>query len=148
MPDMKRAGRVNLLTKNNLLQVPMLLFQGQVPANICSILFIAVKCFLWPLFGFFFLKNSRSRTFCLLFGILNWIIVRFYECIRTIQDISAAAKGIQMVKKVHMPCRSVTDFWFVYLPSKLGRLVFYKWEEIFGAWCLRCWKNMQADWDI
>lgn len=42
MPDMKRAGRLNLLTKNYLLHVPKLLLQGQVPAHIAPFLFIAM----------------------------------------------------------------------------------------------------------
>lgn len=42
MPDMKRAGRLNLLTKNYLLHIPVLLLDGQAPANIAPFLLIAV----------------------------------------------------------------------------------------------------------
>lgn len=43
MPDTKTAGRLNLLTKKYLLHVPILLFQGQVPATIVPFLYTAVE---------------------------------------------------------------------------------------------------------
>lgn len=76
MLDTKRAGRLNLLTKKYLLHVPILLFQGQVPANIAPFLYIAVEWVLWP-FVWVWLEFFAFVWVCFSFGVLGFCLFVF-----------------------------------------------------------------------